>query len=139
MLRELLKQEVETQGLSSREASKVIGVSHTTIIRALRGDVIDLDTIVKIADWMNVRPAHLLNVYGDNDKSLADQIAIVLERNPRLLEIFTEAIKRIQSGEASPDIIEDIAAYAGYMLEVKNDISLEKNHSVVTNRSEVVV
>ncbi|MFH2040299.1 MAG: helix-turn-helix transcriptional regulator [Chloroflexota bacterium] len=135
MLRELLKQEVEKQGLSSREASKVIGVSHTTIIRALRGDVIDLDTIVKIADWMNVRPAHLLDVYGSNDKSLADRIAIVLERNSRLLEIFTEAIGKIQSGEASPDIIEDIAAYAGYVLDIKRGISIEKD---IVNGSKVV-
>lgn len=135
MLKELLKQEVEGKGLSSREASKVIGVSHTTIIRALRGDMIDLDTIVKIADWMNVRPAHLLNVFGGTEQSLADKIAVVLEMNPKLVEVFTEAITQIQDGNASPDIIEDIAAYAGYAMSVKRGYNI--GTEVDENRSKV--
>ena len=50
MLSIVLKNAMDQQRLSSHKAAEAIGVSHTTILRALRGEAVDVETIIKIVE-----------------------------------------------------------------------------------------
>ena len=135
MLKQILEKELKERGLSSRSAADVIGVSHTTILRALRGDVVDLETVLSISDWLGMRPATLLNSMNSN-ATLSDQIAAIVERNPRLNQVFSEATLAVKSGEADPSIIDDIVSYALFKLNLIGDGSFESASRKAKHRGE---
>ena len=118
MLATLLKEKCKTLDYSSRQAAKEVGVSHATILRALRGDVIDLETLIKMSDWLNVKPHTLRNTFSSFDAGLADRIAVIIDRHPKLRSVFAKAIELIVNDEADPYILDDIAAYAVYRLDL---------------------
>ena len=119
MLQKVLSQVIRDQGLSSRKAAGQIGVSHSTILRVLRGDPFDVATLVSIANWLHVRPATLLDTLGDDP--LEAQIATLLERLPELANVLEKAATMVENGEASPAIMEDIVSYANYKLSLAGD------------------
>ena len=131
MLKQILEKELKERNLSSRGAADAIGVSHTTILRALRGDVVDLDTVLKVSDWLHIRPATLINSMN-NEAPLSDRIAAIVERNPRLSQVLTDATQAIEDGRADPAIMEDIVAYALYKLNLQGDAHSEQ----ITGRSK---
>jgi transcriptional regulator with XRE-family HTH domain len=115
MLATILKKTMQEKDLSSHTAADAIGVSHTTILRALRGDKIDVDTIVKIANYLNVRPSELLNSMSDT--SLADQIAVLLTHSPELENQFKKVVGLIQAGETDEAALRDVVSYALYKFQ----------------------
>ena len=118
MLQTLLKDEARKRGWSSRKMAEEIGVSHTTIIRAMRGDLVDLDTLIAIADWAGVRPSDLLNSFSKRKGAdLSAVIAVLIERIPALKEPLQAAAEAVQAGTVDPSIVEDIVTYATYKLE----------------------
>lgn len=118
MLKTKLSQEMKNKGAGTRQVSKEIGVAHTTILRALRGDLVDVGTILKISKWMGVKPATLLNSMATTKDVLPEQIAVMLKNYPRLEDEFEKAIKAVIAGTVKPEIIEDIAAYAAYKINL---------------------
>lgn len=117
MLKAKLAQEMKNKGLSTRQVAKDIGTSHTTILRALRGEAVDVGTIVKMSEWLGVKPSTLINSMA-SISALPDQIAVMLGKHPRLENEFEQAIKKILDGTVDPSIIEDIAAYASYKINL---------------------
>src|ERR1700690_3752784 len=99
MLKQLIVDKRRKSGLSlsSRDIAKEIDVSHSTIIRALRGDDIDLPTLIAFAEWLEVKPSTLLNSFAHSKDQVADEIALVIEREPKLREAFSEALKAIEA------------------------------------------
>jgi hypothetical protein len=138
MLKQILEKELKEQNLSSRGAANAIGVSHTTILRALRGDVVDLETVLLISDWLHVRPSTLLNSMN-NTATLSDQIAAIVERNPRLNQVFSDATIAVKAGNADPVIIEDIIAYALYKLNLQGEAHAESTPTKAKHRGEMPV
>ena len=120
MLAILIKEKCRKLNLSSREAADVVGVSHATILRALRGDVIDLETAIKFAKWLQVKTAALINSLPSSPDTLADQVAVVLERHPKLKDTFSKVMKALSSGEVDPALVDDIALYAAYKLGARS-------------------
>jgi transcriptional regulator with XRE-family HTH domain len=120
MLVAMLDKEIKKRGLSVREAAKQIGVSHTTIFRVLAGTPIDVDTLVAIANWLNVRPSALLNSMSEATP-LPELITALVERNPKLEQVLRNATNAIKNGQADPAIIEDIVAYAFYKLNIADE------------------
>ena len=120
MLKTKLNQIMKEQNLSSRQIASVIGVSHTTIIRALRGDIVDLATVLKISEWMGVKPSTLLNsmTTTKTDLGLEEKIAILLENSPLLKKELVKAIKAIETDKINPSIMEDVASYAAYRINL---------------------
>jgi transcriptional regulator with XRE-family HTH domain len=116
-LKLLLERKMRDEGLSLREAAKKIGVSHNTIVHVRKGDEIDLGTLFKISNWLNVLPATLLN--SANDDALAMQIAVLLERNPTLASVFRDALQKVVSEEIDLSIIEEVVAYAVFRMMTK--------------------
>jgi len=118
MLKAKLSQEMKKKGVSTRQVAKEIGTSHTTILRILRGDIVDVGTILKISEWLGVKPATLINSLATTKSALPDQISVMLGKHPHLEAEFAKAIKAIIDEKVDPVIIEDIAAYAAYKINL---------------------
>ena len=116
MLQTILQKAMNDRGLSSHTAAEEIGTSHTTILRALRGERVDVDTVVKIANWLHVRPSELLNSMSDAPNTLSDQIAVLLSHSPELEKELREAAERVKGGQLDPAVLRDIVSYALYKL-----------------------
>lgn len=114
MLQTVLQKAMNDRGLSSHTAAEEIGCSHTTILRALRGERVDVDTIIKIANWLKIRPSELLNSMADT--SLADQIAVLLSHSRELEAELKDAVERVEAGVLDPAVLRDIVSYALYKL-----------------------
>jgi transcriptional regulator with XRE-family HTH domain len=115
MLDIVLRKAMEEQGLSSHKAAEAIGVSHTTILRALRGEAVDVDTIIKIANFVNVRPSELLNSMA-TETTLTDQLATLLSHSRELEEQLRDALERVQAKALDPAVVRDIVSYALFKL-----------------------
>lgn len=114
MLQTILQQKMASANMSSHTAAEKIGVSHTTILRALRGEKVDVDTVIKIANWLGVRPSELLNSMADT--SLADQVAVLLSHSQELEAELKDAVARVKAGQLEPAVLRDIVSYALYKL-----------------------
>jgi transcriptional regulator with XRE-family HTH domain len=117
----LLKDGLRSRGQSTRSAARQMGVAHTTLIRIQDGKPADVNTLIKICAWLGVSPASVLNADGMGTDVLAAQIATVLESDPKLAAVFSEAMARIISGEMQPDTLRDLAAYAAYRLGIQKE------------------
>ena len=121
MLDIILRNEMSKRGLSSHTAAVEIGVSHTTILRALRGDSVDVDTIVKIANFLGVRPSEILN--STQDTALADQIAVLLSHSPQLETQLREAVQKVRDGKMDAATLADVVAYAAFKFHTTGETS----------------
>ena len=120
MLQIVLEKAMKEQGLSSHKAAEAIGVSHTTILRALRGETVDVDTIIKIANFLKVRPSELLNSMS-TDTALTDQLAVLLSHSPEFEEELRDAVERVKGGALDSAVLRDIVSYALYKLKQSGD------------------
>jgi len=112
MLQALVKNKMADLGMTANAVSKEIGVAHTTILRLLKGDQVDLSTIEKIANWLGVSMSTVLDV--DQNDDLPKKIALLIEREPKLKKLFEDAVQSVENGEISPDDFTDILGYASY-------------------------
>ena len=110
MLRNLLDAKLGERRLSVRAAAKEIGVAHTTLNRVLAGGEVDLDTVVKISTWLNIRPAALLGIESNSDTDA------LLDAVPGLRDILKEIGERIAAGELGPEYLEDVTAYMRFRI-----------------------
>ena len=118
-LKAVLDVEISRRSMSIRQAAEAIGVTHTTLNRALKGEQVGIETILKIADWLDVLPATLINAEGKGDDALVYQVALILRSEPRLAQVLQEAITRVANGEMSASVFKDLAAYAAYRLDTE--------------------
>jgi transcriptional regulator with XRE-family HTH domain len=121
MLKSLLSSQIRNRGMSLRNAGKEIGISHTTIIRSLKGEIMDMSTQKKISDWLHVLPSTLLDTESKTDDALAYQIAALLEREPKLAMVFGDAIQKVQQETIDPSIISEIAAFVAFKINLIKD------------------
>jgi transcriptional regulator with XRE-family HTH domain len=119
MLQTILQQEMKRRNVSSHGVAEAIGTSHTTVLRAMRGERVDVDTIIKLANWMNIRPSELLNSMSDT--STADQLAVLLSYSPELEAELKDATERVKAGVLDPAVVRDIVSYALYKLNTSGD------------------
>ncbi len=86
-LSELLKKRLETEGLSVRDAGKLIGVSHSTVARAVSGETVEIDTLVKIARFLGMSVEDVLDP-KDTPDDVLEQILLVTSIEPELAKVF---------------------------------------------------
>ncbi len=118
----MLKEAQKENNLSVRQMAEEIGVANTTLHRAMDGSQFpDIQTFIKVANWLGVSPASLINAEVEEvvPDTLAARIAIVLQQEPRLAEVFGEAMERVINEEMDPDTLRDLAAYAAYRLNLE--------------------
>ena len=121
----LIREKMARNTLSMRGASLQIGVSHTTMQRTLNGEPYDVPTAEKIAKWLHVPVSTLLDLSGDGQDALAKQIAVILVQEPKLAEIFAEAVGRVIKGKMSLETFRALASYAAFQLQLteKGEVS----------------
>lgn len=126
MLAGLLRRKLEKEGISVREASRQIGIAHTTLARVLEGESLDLSTVMAVSRWIGVSPADVLHGEGKlgSLSELSAQVATLLQASPRLGAIFDELLRKFEEGVVSSDTVEDIIAYATYRLgmDMREDV-----------------
>jgi transcriptional regulator with XRE-family HTH domain len=117
MLAQVLQAELNKRGWSTRDLGKLLGVSHTTIIRILKGGTIEIDTMKKVCDWLHISVGDAVSAAaGEGKTALASKVAILIEREPKLARVFEDAIGDFEGGKLSLEELDDIIAYASYRL-----------------------
>lgn len=116
-LSELLKKRMKTEGLSVRDAGKLIGVSHATVARAVNGETVEVDTLVKIAEFLGVPVEDILDV-RERPSEIAENVMMALNIEPELYKTLEEITQKINNGEIDTKILVEIASFAAYRLQV---------------------
>jgi transcriptional regulator with XRE-family HTH domain len=114
-LAELLKERMDIEGMSLRQAAQKIGVSHSTVDRALSGETVEVDTLVKIAEFVGVPVENILDVKTNPDEVL-QQIVMVTSMEPKLMETFAELAQGVLDGTVDRAVLAEVAAFASYRL-----------------------
>ncbi|MGD2158049.1 MAG: hypothetical protein PVG32_14330 [Anaerolineales bacterium] len=114
MRTELLRDALDQRKLSVRAAAREIGISHTTLLRALDGENMDIPTIEKIAAWMGIRTSLLLDLEDDD---LVRSVAAFIRQDPEIAEVFQRAVNRLESGKMSPSVLRELVRYASFLME----------------------
>jgi hypothetical protein len=74
---------------------------------------------------MNVPASALMDNPVDYDP-LATEFALALRAEPRLAEIFTEALARVAAGRMSPTTFRELTAYAAYRINMDEGMDVDK-------------
>ena len=122
MLGAILNETINKRGLSYRAAAKEMGVSHTTLINLSKNVSVDLATVIAACKWLGVSPADALNsMLPEGTTSMLASVALLIEREPRLNELFTQAVENVKQGNLEPAELADIVNYAAYRLSKKRN------------------
>ena len=128
VLGNLLAEKQNQEGISTRELGRRIGIAHTTIARILDGQAVDLDTIEKVAEYLQVNVVDLLNVGSKvKTEALGAQVALLCQMEPRLVKVFRGAMHGVNKDEIPPEALRDIIRYAAFRIKMETD---EKYSSV---------
>ena len=87
-----------------RQAAEQSGVVHATLIRAVQGEPLALNTLEGISRWTRVSLSKLLRMYGadvEDDRGVEFAIARVLDQRPELREVLEEAVDVLNDDEMS--------------------------------------
>jgi DNA-binding Xre family transcriptional regulator len=117
-LRLVLNSELERRRISAREAARQSGLSHTTIVRALRGDNVDLETIRLVCTWLEIDPTKVVDFGHDqSDDVWMGKFTALITSNPLLKENMCNVFRKIEIETVNPKIIDEICAYIMFSLE----------------------
>ena len=115
-LQELLKVKMKEEGLSLRKAGDQAKVAHTTIDRVLKGEHIDLKTVMKISAWLGI-PASEVIVLKESTENLQSDINSLNALHPELGEVLSKLTKEIIEGNVSPTILAEITGFTAYRMK----------------------
>ena len=118
-LRALITEKIRNEGLSYRDVGEQVGVAHTTISRILEGKQVRVDTLVRLAEWLQVDPSTLLPTKNNPD-DLARAITAIVSDVPELEQVFQNAIQKMNAGEIRPEVVREIVRYAAWRLSDGN-------------------
>ena len=93
MLQSLLAEKMRKEKLSARDAARQIGVSHTTVIRVLDGDVPNVENITALSNWLGISVATALGVETGTQDDVAARVALLIEAEPRLKQLFGSLVQ----------------------------------------------
>ena len=119
----LVLDKLRSEGLGLRDGAAVVGVSHTTMARAIQGMQVDIPTILRLCNWLHISPASALNSmaivregepFGED--KLAASIAILVQREPGLASVFQKAVEQVEKGTLKPKDVQEIISFAAFRL-----------------------
>jgi len=111
-----VKERLKTENLSYREAAEKIGVSHSTVARALKDENLDVRSLKRICDWLGVTINDV--IYEDDEpEQMYQDIATLFSISPSLKEAMKNLAVRIKNNEFDKNILEEIAAFTFYQMD----------------------
>ena len=113
----IFKKIYETDHVSLRQAARQIGTSPTTLSRAMNGENIDVETLVKICQWLNVRPGMILDTFSTGDLVLTQKIEALFSLEPKIKSLFIDLLIHFENQKIDTPIIEDILSYAVFRVK----------------------
>jgi transcriptional regulator with XRE-family HTH domain len=116
-LSKIVKDKLDHDTISIREAGRQIGVSATTISRILSGESIDVDTLISVCGWAGVSPSDVLDAELKDDRALGSKIASVLGTVPEVWEVFEKIINELDEGNIDLDTTRDLISYTTWRLD----------------------
>jgi len=118
-LSEIIEDKLKKDGISIREASRQVGVSATTISRIMNKESIDVETLVRVCEWLNVSPSDIIDSELNDERAMGSRIAAILQTNPEISEVFVEALNRLEQGRLDLDTMRDIVSYATWKINLQ--------------------
>jgi transcriptional regulator with XRE-family HTH domain len=78
-----------------RAAARQSGVSHSTLIKAMKGESIRLDTLKAIAEWRKQPLARMLEMYGEDigERRTEMELERIAEKYPELRDTLNVAVE----------------------------------------------
>jgi DNA-binding Xre family transcriptional regulator len=120
ILSKLITDEMARRNLSHRAAAREAGVAHTTLIRISRGDPADVDTMLKLCNWLKINPSDVIDGMGDNtNDALVKNLSVLIQRQPRLAATFTNLLGEFLSGGMTQEEVLDVINYATYKMSMR--------------------
>ncbi len=117
-LARLLQERMDQEKLSVRKAAKLIGgVSHSTVARVLNRETVEVDTLIRISDFLKIPVAELLDL-EEGPRDLLGKLRKLVSFNPELGEVLKEIEEGIIDGEIDMEILAEIAAFASFRLHI---------------------
>ena len=113
-LAHLFEEERKRRGISYREASREIGLSHTTLVQLKEAKPIEFDTAVAVCKWLGV-PITAVADLDENDQVNAI-IATILNTAPELKAVFTEAAREVEAGNINMTDFQQIVDFAAFVI-----------------------
>jgi transcriptional regulator with XRE-family HTH domain len=129
ILSKLINDEIGRKGLSFRAAAREAGVAHSTIIRASRGEPVDIDILIKICAWLQVDPSNIIGGMVEGDSALVRNLAILIQKQPKLASTFTNLLAEFLSGGMTEEEVRDVINYASYKMSMRSSNVQPQNHS----------
>ncbi len=118
MLPSLLASKIKERSLSNRGAAKEIGIAHTTLQRFLAGHAFDMDTVLKICQYLEISPDAALNSLPKKSQPLND-LVMILDSEPELANAFFDAIGEMKKNRLSKEDVLDIVEYVIFKIQSK--------------------
>lgn len=120
-----LEAEIKRRKVSYREASRQMGISHATLIGAVRGTRnIDLETAAAITKWLGVPLSDMItepDPETQKRKSVVQDVQIVLDAAPQLEQVFVLASQELENGTLSLSDFKDIVEYAAFKIRIRRE------------------
>ena len=130
MFPKLIAREIAHRGLSLREAAREIGLnSHGTLVNALAGKSVDIDTAYLICKWLNVPLSAAVDTATEDEKTIA-AIAIVLNSAPELKKLFVRAADEVSKGNLPIEDFKEIVNFASWQIQKGFDQSILEGHEI---------
>jgi transcriptional regulator with XRE-family HTH domain len=133
VLGNLLRGLMEREGWSEREVARRTGLSNTTINNILKGEPVNINTLLVMARFLGLPPSQLLDSFLPEINDYENAIDVIIKADPRLARVFRTLAQMVSEGKATRSDIEEIVRYAAYRLK----LNLEENNSNHDDRTVV--
>jgi len=114
VLAQMVKDKINKNGLSVREAARQIGIANTTVHSVLEGNNVRLDILQKFAEWLDVKYSTLMDIQSEDP--MLKKLAVLVEADPRLGRLFQGMIDDFELGKLTKEDVEDIMNYAEFRM-----------------------
>ena len=119
-LAEKLNEFMKLENLSLRAAAIKIGVSHSTIDRVLKGEMVEIDTLTKFSEFLKIPIDDLIGQSKEINKRF-DRISNLFSIEPELAEVLDKMVKGIKSGDIDKKIITEVSAFTAFRIRHYTD------------------
>jgi DNA-binding Xre family transcriptional regulator len=118
-IRQMVEQKLLAEGITIGEVAIKVGLSRATYYRFLKGDNLDMDTVIRLCKWLEVSPATILNIEApDNEVATLSTIAAIVNLDPRIAALFVGLANDFREGKVNINVAQDILAYSAFKLKL---------------------